>query len=261
MQEERARLLHLILSSISQACSSPLADDQHNINSTALKEAIQQVQTLCDVLEAYLDWKQQESIFWSWMDSVLDFHLTDQREELPVAMTTPRHQTSRGRGDPCLHHQVNQVGGQLGLLESTLRRLQTEPGYTLPGQVRRGLCPPPAEGRGGGLLPGPSQEQVERTVALMLQGLAEASSPAALYQGYRPSLQPGGPAAAACSRAGRPGESQASQMILRLRQKEARLLERRDLWSRAQRTEIQQLVGQLEGVVLIPPPRPMNPDP
>ncbi|XP_067099823.1 tubulin epsilon and delta complex protein 1 [Osmerus mordax] len=249
LQEERARLLDQILSSTIQVPSHPSSDGHTCINSSVLKEACQQVQKLCDVLEAYLDWKHLESLFWSWMESVLDCQRTDQIGEPPPDAQAAIHQTSRGRGGP--RHGDPGRGG-LELLEGMLLRLQTGLRNTYPGQVQS-LPHLTGIGERSRGLSGSSQEEVEKRVSVRLRDLEEDSAPTVFCQGYRPILQPVRPKTAAPGGVGWSSEYQASQLMVQLRQKEARLLERRNLRRQAQRTEIQELVGQVEGVVLIPP--------
>ncbi|XP_041809745.1 tubulin epsilon and delta complex protein 1 isoform X4 [Chelmon rostratus] len=61
MQEERTRLLHAVLFA---AVSSAVCSDQ---SSTLLQEDCLCMQQLCDLLEAYLNWKKVEKVFWTWM--------------------------------------------------------------------------------------------------------------------------------------------------------------------------------------------------
>ncbi|XP_037602820.1 tubulin epsilon and delta complex protein 1 isoform X1 [Sebastes umbrosus] len=95
MQEERTRLLHAVFfaSLPSSVSSSSSSTDQ---SSTALRKDCVCMQRLCDLLEAYLNWKQVEEVFWTWMDSVADCHLTD-----PV-VTKPTH-APNGRARVCHH--------------------------------------------------------------------------------------------------------------------------------------------------------------
>ncbi|XP_075993716.1 tubulin epsilon and delta complex protein 1 [Genypterus blacodes] len=75
IQEERARLLHHVLTaSLSSSSSSSSPSNQ---SCTVLREECVGMQELCDLLEAYLSWKEKEEIFWSWMDSVVECHQTD----------------------------------------------------------------------------------------------------------------------------------------------------------------------------------------
>ncbi|XP_024912465.1 tubulin epsilon and delta complex protein 1 isoform X2 [Cynoglossus semilaevis] len=69
--EERARLLHTVFSaSLSSTVSSSAVDP----DCSAIKHDSVCVKQLCDLLQSYLNWKQVESVFWSWMDSVMDCH-------------------------------------------------------------------------------------------------------------------------------------------------------------------------------------------
>ncbi|XP_041668965.1 tubulin epsilon and delta complex protein 1 isoform X2 [Cheilinus undulatus] len=62
MQEERTRLLHAVL--LAGLSSSPSSSDQ---SSAELREECVGLRRMCELLESYLNWKQVESIFWTWM--------------------------------------------------------------------------------------------------------------------------------------------------------------------------------------------------
>ncbi|XP_035529981.1 tubulin epsilon and delta complex protein 1 [Morone saxatilis] len=78
MQEERTRLLHAV--SIA-TLPPPASSDQ---SSAVLREDCVCMRQLCELLEAYLNWRQVEKVFWTWMDSVVDCHLTDPDVEKPT---------------------------------------------------------------------------------------------------------------------------------------------------------------------------------
>ncbi|XP_044022359.1 tubulin epsilon and delta complex protein 1 isoform X3 [Siniperca chuatsi] len=107
MQEERTRLLHAVFF----AClSSSVSSEQR---STVLREDCVRMRQLCDLLELYLNWKQVEKVFWTWMDSVVDCHLTDPVVEKP---------THAPHGSVRVCHNGNQG---LEKLEDMLLRLPT----------------------------------------------------------------------------------------------------------------------------------------
>ncbi|CAK6976484.1 tubulin epsilon and delta complex protein 1 [Scomber scombrus] len=85
MQEERAGLLHALFSASLPSSASSSSDQ----SSAVLREDCARMRELCDLLEAYLNWKQVEKVFWTWMDSVVDCHLKE-----PV-VGRPTHRANR----------------------------------------------------------------------------------------------------------------------------------------------------------------------
>ncbi|XP_068451607.1 tubulin epsilon and delta complex protein 1 isoform X2 [Clinocottus analis] len=223
MQEEKTRLLHAVF--VASVASSASSCDQ---SSAVLSEDCVCVQQLCDLLEAYLNWKQVEKVFWTWMDSVLDCHLTDPDVQKP-------HDAPNGSAGVC-HH------GNWGLekFQEMLSRLPAGQG------ARRGRGD--AEDTGGGERP---------------QGGPDTSllSPlSSLSQVYRVRLQTGRPVGRSSPPAERtrhgaeaPGELPARRAARLLLQTEAALLERRDRQRLANRTQLQEMIGRLDELVLIPP--------
>ncbi|KAM4723793.1 tubulin epsilon and delta complex protein 1 isoform 2-T2 [Anableps anableps] len=72
----RTRALHEVLSA-SQVCSAAPPASRSSAappagRSSVLTEDCVYLQQLCDLLEAYVSWKQVENVFWTWMDSVAD---------------------------------------------------------------------------------------------------------------------------------------------------------------------------------------------
>ncbi|KAM6916996.1 tubulin epsilon and delta complex protein 1 isoform 1-T1 [Lycodopsis pacificus] len=225
MQEERTRLLHAVsFASIPSSVAS--SSDQ---SSTVLREDCVCVQWLCDLLEAYLNWKRVEKVFWTWMDSVLDCHLTD-----PVVEETT-HDAPNGSARVCHHGNRG-----LGKLEDVLLRLPT-------GQKGQRIGRGDVEDRGEGW-----------------QGESDTSClsplPSSLPQVYRASFQTGRPVRHSShqaewtrGRAETPDELPASQAAQLLLQTEALLLERRDRQRLANRMQLQDMIGRLDELVLIPP--------
>ncbi|XP_061552569.1 tubulin epsilon and delta complex protein 1 isoform X4 [Phycodurus eques] len=80
---------------------------------TALNETCIGVQELCDLLGLYLKWKQVENVFWTWMDSVVDYHVKDAVAERPTQIVTRA-------ADACHPGQL-----AVGKLEDVLLRLKT----------------------------------------------------------------------------------------------------------------------------------------
>ncbi|XP_055015431.1 tubulin epsilon and delta complex protein 1 isoform X2 [Boleophthalmus pectinirostris] len=107
MQEERASLLHKVLNMDLPSHVEAASSDE---GSALIKKDCACLQELCDLMEAYLKWKQVESVFWTWMDSVVDGHQTDLDTREPVQAPE--------KGSVCLH-------GNRGLekLEEILQRL------------------------------------------------------------------------------------------------------------------------------------------
>ncbi|XP_034713582.1 tubulin epsilon and delta complex protein 1 isoform X3 [Etheostoma cragini] len=66
MQEERTRLLHAVFFASLPSSVSLSSSDQ---SSTVLRKDCVCMQQLCDLLEAYLNWRQVEKVFWTWMDA------------------------------------------------------------------------------------------------------------------------------------------------------------------------------------------------
>ncbi|XP_032356024.1 tubulin epsilon and delta complex protein 1 [Etheostoma spectabile] len=231
MQEERTRLLHAVASLPSSVSSS--SSDQ---SSTVLRKDCVSMQQVCDLLEAYLNWRQVEKVFWTWMDSVVDCHLTD-----PV-VKRPTH--SPNKGARVCHH------GNRGLekLEDMLLRLPT-------GQE--------AQKRGGGDVED-REEGRERlhggSDAFCLPLLSSLPRLPSQPQIYRAKLQTEKPVrhsrlpgAGACSGAENPDEAPASQAVQQLLQTEALLVERRDRQRLANRMQLQKMIGRLDQLMLIPP--------
>ncbi|RXN19112.1 dynein light chain axonemal [Labeo rohita] len=75
-----------IISNISSSavCQPHVTGSNHsNMTSTALDKELERIQALNGILEAYLDWKLHEHLFWCWMDSVIDSSLADASEVKP----------------------------------------------------------------------------------------------------------------------------------------------------------------------------------
>ncbi|XP_041809743.1 tubulin epsilon and delta complex protein 1 isoform X2 [Chelmon rostratus] len=210
MQEERTRLLHAVLFA---AVSSAVCSDQ---SSTLLQEDCLCMQQLCDLLEAYLNWKKVEKVFWTWMDSVVDCHLTD-----PVVETPTRVPNRSAR----LCHHGNQG---LKKLEEMLLRLPTGQG-----EPDNTSLPPLLSS-----LPSlPSHPQVSR----------------ARLQTERPVKYSSNAAEGLHSGAEAPDKLPSSQAVQVLLQTEALLLERRDRQRLANRMQLQEMVCRLDELLLIPP--------
>ncbi|CAB1335500.1 unnamed protein product [Coregonus sp. 'balchen'] len=252
----------------STSTSQPSSSDaRHSMCSTAMKKEVEGLQALSQLLEAYLEWKRQEPLFWCWMDSVVDSQLSDLREEDTVENMSPVHQVV----NRCFPYSYKDKEG-LERLDNMLLRLQTGLKDTHTRQTRKAQSV---------LKDVEELEEIERRVALRLQGLAEpnTSTPTSFCCSYRPSLQgpqplpnhhrhrrPGSVLLQACDGAVLPGrvsgtgtvrvQVQASSLIVELQQREGLLLGELGQMRQAKREQIQEkTASRLEGVgaVLIPP--------
>nr|XP_046269767.1 tubulin epsilon and delta complex protein 1 [Scatophagus argus] len=223
MQEERTRLLHAVL--FATLPSSVASSDQ---SSTVLQEDCVCMRQLCDLLEAYLNWTQVEKVFWTWMDSVMDSHLTDH------VVKKPTHVPS-GSTRVC-HH------GNRGLekLEDMQLRLPT-------GQKGQRRGRGDAEDRGERLQAAPDTS----SLSLLLSSLPSLPSLPQIYRARlqtesRPAEEPRGVAEAS-------DELPSYRAMQLLLQTEAVLLERRNRQRLANRMQLQEMAGRLDELVLIPP--------
>ncbi|XP_034015750.1 tubulin epsilon and delta complex protein 1 [Thalassophryne amazonica] len=255
MQAERACLLHAL---VSFSLPSSVSSGPCNQSSTVLQQDCVQIRELCVLLEAYLNWKQVEQDFWLWMDSVVTCHLT----EAPIQNPT----NACSRTTRC-HH------GNQGLekLEDMLSRLPTGAGecnrnifHSLPGftdflgKTDQFLFQRKCPDKGGrGASGGAAEERRERGGGVRLEGELDTSSLSMrlLSQSYRVRLQAEG--RVTHSRHTAEPELQeelpASRAIPELAQTEAWLLERRNRKRLANRIQLQELIGRLDQLVLIPP--------
>ncbi|KAM4540266.1 tubulin epsilon and delta complex protein 1 [Fundulus diaphanus] len=204
----RTRALHGVLSSSQVCCAAPSTGR----SSAALTEDCFSLQQLCELLEAYVSWKQVEKVFWTWMDSVADRRLSDLR----VRTSSQRASQSLGA---C--HQGKQR------LEEMLRGpadLQEEKSDDADWAVAS--LPPSLSSR----LSAPSVHQVCRARLQAEKRLR------------RPSEGPHG---------GAPGGLPAPQAAQLLLQAETELLRRRDRRRLANRKQLQGLMGSLDQRVFI----------
>ncbi|XP_077395578.1 tubulin epsilon and delta complex protein 1 isoform X2 [Festucalex cinctus] len=217
MQDEGASLLHAVFSA-----SQPTRSSSSGRSCSGLNEACVGLQELCNLLEVYLNWKQVENVFWTWMDSVVDCHEKDAVTERP----------SRIREAVACHP------GQLAVdkLDAILLKMKTvqEGQQTEGGDVkdRRGRLE-------GGLV-------------------ACRNTPSLVSRAYRARLQAGKPINN-CSvktlhgTAEEADELPGSQVVGLLLQTERQLLEGRDTQRLANRMQLQDMIGKLDQLVLIPP--------
>ncbi|XP_036927554.1 tubulin epsilon and delta complex protein 1 isoform X2 [Acanthopagrus latus] len=237
IQEEQTGLLHSVLFAI---LSSLESSDQ---SSTVLKEDRVCMCQLCDLLQAYVSWREVEKVFWTWMDSVVDCCLTDTVVEKSA-------QAPDGSPGVC-HHGI----WGLQKLDEMLLRLPTgQVSYTCKKGQSRGKGDAENRGEGGERLQGgpytsslppvvsslpslPSIPQVYRVRLLTERSVNLRNHPAERVHGG----------------ARAPDKLSWSDATLLLLQIEALLLDRRDRQRLVNRMQLQEIVGRLDELVLIPP--------
>ncbi|XP_078134000.1 tubulin epsilon and delta complex protein 1 [Sander vitreus] len=233
MQEERTRLLHAVV--VASLASSVSSSSDHG--STVLRKDCVCMQQLCELLEAYLNWKQVEKVFWTWMDSVVDCHLTD-----PV-VKRPTH--SPNKGARVCHH------GNRGLekLNDMLLRLPT-------GQEaqRRGRGDFEDREEGRERLHGGSDSSCLPPLLSSLPCLpSHPQVYRAVLQTEKPVRHGRSQGEGAHGEAENPDKLPASQAVQQLLQTETLLVERRDRQRLANRMQLQKMIGRLDQLMLIPP--------
>ncbi|XP_029972591.1 tubulin epsilon and delta complex protein 1 [Salarias fasciatus] len=224
MLRERTGALHAVLS-VSVPSTGSYSSGE---SSEVLSQDCVRVRQLCDLLEAYLNWKQVEAVFWTWMDSVMDCHLTESvvKKPTPAFDGVPRvcHHQNRG---------LEKLEDMLLRLHISQEEQRSDRGAV--GERRVGDCslPPPVS-------PLPDLSAPTRVCRARLQTerpVGRSSRPA---EGPPGSPRP-------------PDHLPASQAAEMLRCLEAQLLERRDRQRLANREQLQEMIGRLDGLVLIPP--------
>ncbi|KAK2891465.1 tubulin epsilon and delta complex protein 1 isoform X1 [Channa argus] len=230
MLEERTQLIHAVCSA-SVSSTTPSFSDQ---SSTVLKDDCIRMRQLCDLLEAYVNWKKVEKSFWTWMDSVVECHLSE-----PVG--------KRSTHVPNVSPRVCPNGNpELQKLEDMLLKLPT------------------AQKGQRGCVWDTKDIGKERTHSGLdpssLPLLFSVPSLPSLSQTYRARLQAEMPVRHSSyhiegldERAKAADELQASQAAQMLLQTEAQLLERRDRQRMANKVLLQEMIGRLDELVLIPP--------
>ncbi|KAK2825870.1 hypothetical protein Q5P01_020084 [Channa striata] len=225
MLEERTRLIHAICS----ASLSSTAPSYSNQSSTSLKDDCIRMRQLCELFEAYVKWKQVEKFFWTWMDSVVDCHLSEPADKRSTHVPNVSTRV-------CPH-------GNLGLekLEDMLLKLPTAQ------KVQRGGKWDTEEAHSGLnpsslplLFPIPSVPSLSQPYRARLQAEIPVRHNSYPVQGLH-------------DRAKAANELQASQAAQLLLQTEAQLLERRDRQRLANKLLLQEMIGKLDDLVLIPP--------
>ncbi|XP_061552566.1 tubulin epsilon and delta complex protein 1 isoform X2 [Phycodurus eques] len=225
MHDERAALLHTVFST-----SLPSGLSSSGQTCTALNETCIGVQELCDLLGLYLKWKQVENVFWTWMDSVVDYHVKDAVAERPTQIVTRA-------ADACHPGQL-----AVGKLEDVLLRLKTvQKGQkTGRGDVKDRKC------------------RLQDTLDTDMCYLESFPPLLSVSQPYRARFQPE-KTVNSCSVKTLHGmvketnELPVSQVIELLTHTERQLLEGRDTQRLANRIQLQEMIGRLNELVLITP--------
>ncbi|XP_039992272.1 tubulin epsilon and delta complex protein 1 isoform X2 [Xiphias gladius] len=226
MVEERTWLLHAVFSSSLPSIVSSSSDQ----SSTVLKNDCVRTWQLCDLLEAYLNWKQVEKVFWTWMESVVDCNLTD-----PV-IKKPTH-------TPTVCHYGNQG---LEKSEDMLLRLPTA-------QKRQRRGRGDTEDRRGERMQGGLGTSSPNPLVFSLPSLPSFSQAYRVrLQVERPVRHSNYPAERLYGRPKAPDELPVSQAAQLLLQTEALLLERRDRQRLVNTMQLQEMIGGLDDLVLIP---------
>ncbi|KAM6912801.1 tubulin epsilon and delta complex protein 1 [Xenentodon cancila] len=226
MIQERSQALHALFS----ASVSTSASSSSGRQSSALQEDCVCLQQLCDLLEAYLKWKQVEKVFWTWMESVVDCHLMD-----------PHVRRSSVAPSPGVCHHGHQG---LEKLENMLVRLpEAEVCNTHAQEAERQGCsqdrcgsahlPPPASSL-------PSSPPIPQACRAVLRAEKQTQHCRDPVEG------------SVGSDAGAPHEFPVSEAAELLRHAEEQLLQRRSRQRLVNRIQLQEMIGQLEELVLIP---------
>ncbi|KAI7804547.1 tubulin epsilon and delta complex protein 1 [Triplophysa rosa] len=255
-QEERSRLTHRVVSNINASAiyQTNITGSHHiNVTSTALDKELERIQTLNGILEAYLDWKLHEPLFWCWMDSVIDSSLADACEvksadwppgERAVTLKCPHGDKER--------RAIRRLDKMLLRLQTELRVRRIERlTLTLTSQARHQEVSQLSERQ---------RIEVEKRVAGYLEGLRLTNASTITSRGFLPCLQDLPPAKPSHRlQTGEPGltatagKLQASWALKELRNREAVLQWQLDRLRQNMRGEIHKLASTMEGVVLIPP--------
>lgn len=203
------------------------------------------------ILEAYLDWKLHEPLFWCWMDSVIDSSLADASEVnsdnwppgvQDVALKCPHGSKAK--------RTVRRLDKMLLRLQTELRVRRIEQS-TLTSQGRRQEVSRLSEKQ---------KIDEEKKVAGYLEGLRLVNTPTITSRGFLPCLQDSPPANLSRRlQTGEPGltatagKLQASLALKELRDREALLQWQLERLRQNMKVEIHRLASTMEGVVLIPP--------
>ncbi|XP_027015865.1 tubulin epsilon and delta complex protein 1 isoform X2 [Tachysurus fulvidraco] len=243
-QQEQTKLTDKVCyhTSLTPICYPSTAYVPNITGSTALEKDLERIQTLNGILEAYLEWKTVEPLFWCWMDSVIDGYLSDGHQEGPVgAQLTDQVVTqSCSYGD--------KANGSVRRLDKMLLRLQTKH------QDRLHRCTDTTR------LSHKQKEEVERRVASRLQDFSLVNTLTAIDKGFMPyfhepqaSRSTGKPHRGESGKAQTSGMLQASSVLKELRHRKAILEWEMELLRQSKREEMQSKANRLDGLVFILP--------
>ncbi|KAF7704112.1 tubulin epsilon and delta complex protein 1 [Silurus meridionalis] len=241
-QQEQAKLTDQVCSCMS---SSPNPNTSHVPNltgSTPLEKDLERIQTLNRILEAYLEWKNVEPLYWCWMDSVIDCYLSDGHQECSVDVL-PRDQAVT----QCRCHD-NKARESVRRLDKMLLRLQSKHKDRLDRRTDTARLSPS------------QKEEVERRVATHLQGFSLVNTLTAIDKGFTPyylesqaSRSTSKPQRGYSGQGKTPGMLQASSVIKELRHRKEILEWEMELLRQSRREEMQSKANTLEGLVFILP--------
>ncbi|KAI2654488.1 Tubulin epsilon and delta complex protein 1 [Labeo rohita] len=245
-----------IISNISSSavCQPHVTGSNHsNMTSTALDKELERIQALNGILEAYLDWKLHEHLFWCWMDSVIDSSLADASEVKPGDWPPgERAVTVRCPYGDETRRAVRRLDKMLLRLQTELRGRRIEQStLTLTSQGGR---------QGASRLSESQRMEVEKKVSGYLEGLRLTNTSAITSRGFLPCLQDPQPTKPPHRfHTGEPGLAvtggmlQASTALDELREREAVLQWQLERSRQNMRVEMQRQASTMEGMVLIPP--------
>ncbi|KAG7327933.1 hypothetical protein KOW79_007877 [Hemibagrus wyckioides] len=239
-QQEQAKLFDKVCSqtSSSPACYSSTAYVPNLTGSTALEKDLERIQSLNGILEAYLEWKTVEPLFWCWMDSVIDGCLSDRPVDVQLSDQVVTQSCSYGE----------KARRSVTRLDKMLLKLQTKH------QDRLDRCTDTTR------LSHRQKEEVERRVAARLQDFSLVNTLTATDRGFTPYFHE--PQASRSTSKPQRGDSgpaqisgvlQASSVLKELRQRKTMLEWEMELLRQSKREEMQSKANALEGVVFILP--------
>ncbi|XP_063080143.1 tubulin epsilon and delta complex protein 1 [Engraulis encrasicolus] len=285
-QDERAKLIHKVLSDMgSQPASQPpsaqvQAAGTGTGDASPLSKEMEKTRRLNQLLEAYLQWKLLEPLFWRWMESVIDSHTAascvEMEEDSSAHATTPAPQgpwmpiavtTTSAAAQACCS-SGDWVSRRLQRLEALRLQTQSALRATRDGSAsRHGAGRQHKANLTGSDADPVNLREAEREVTSRLQGLSintTTTTPTSIENGFIPCLHLQGhpaphpihqPSKHTPHGAGPSGKLQASEVIQELRAREVHLVRELEEARRAQRTALKDQANGLEGVILVPPPK------
>ncbi|XP_037097425.1 tubulin epsilon and delta complex protein 1 [Syngnathus acus] len=221
MQDERASLLHAVLSA-----SQPSRSSSPGQSCAVLRETCTGVQELCDLLELYLKWKQVENVFWTWMEASGLTH----EQDAGSATEMPSHtRAAAAASHPGQRRAVEK-------LDHVLLKLKTVQEVQRPetGDVKD---------------PSGRLQSSTDTLAHAVPSLESLPPVFCVSRAYRSRFQAGKRVTSFHGPVEQADELQASQVIGLLTQTERKLLEGRNAQRLAKRMQLQDMIGTLDQLV------------